>query len=978
MNNLFTTDFIKTAPISVAILDKNLCFTSYSKIWLKEFNIKEKNIVGKYYFDVIPNTPERLRRICKNGLKGKSSNVTGQKFIDLKGNIQWLKWKVDPWNDYEGNITGIIIFAEDITAINRKKELLKKAQDVSNIGGWELDLATNQLHWTEVTKKIHKVGKDYIPKIDEGLSFYKEGKQREKITKLVNECINKGKPYDIELQIITAKGDELWVRAKGEAEFHKGKCVRIFGTFQDIDQEKKNELIYKETAERLKIAAKGAHIGVWEYDIAEDSFLCNDQQYELYGIKKKDFEGSYKAWKSMIHPEDLEKTRIEEEMVLKGKKNYNLTFRVVWPDGTIRHMQSSAELFKDEEGKPVKMIGTNWDITPIIEANLKYTEVTDRLEVATNAAQIGIWEYDIADDNLVWNEQMYELYGIRKVDFSGVYDAWKACLHPEDREQAEKEATKAMLGKKDYENIFRVVWPNGKIKHIQTVGVVHWDKEGRPQKVIGTNWDITPIKEAQLKYKEVADRLEVATKAAKMGIWEYDFATDSHVWNKQVYELHGIKEEDFAGGYESWRSLIHPEDQERTKIEEEMVMNGEKDLNHDYRVVWPNGTIRHIHATAKLLRDEKGNPLKMMGTNMDITSIKEAQLKYKEIADRLNLATNAAQIGIWEYDIAEDHSAWDDQVYKLYGITKKDFHGGDEAWRAMLHPEDREKVRIEEEKVLKGEKDLNHIFRVVWPNGEIHHLQSAAILLRDEEGNPEKMIGTNWDITTIKEAEEELRKLLKVTNEQNNNLLNFAHIVSHNLRSHSSNLSMLSSFLINEKNEEERKKLITMIDEASSGLNETVQHLNEVVYVKTNVDGNMTSINLYTALKNVEKNISTLFKEKEVTCEINVAKSHNLKAVPAYLDSIFLNLFTNSIKYSAENRQPRILVSSEIEGNKVVVAFSDNGQGIDLDRHGRKIFGMYKTFHGNKDAKGIGLFITKNQIEAMNGKIEVESTVNVG
>jgi len=72
------------------------------------------------------------------------------------------------------------------------------------------------------------------------------------------------------------------------------------------------------------------------------------------------------------------------------------------------------------------------------------------------------------------------------------------------------------------------------------------------------------------------------------------------------------------------------------------------------------------------------------------------------------------------------------------------------------------------------------------------------------------------------------------------------------------------------------------------------------------------------------------------------------------------------------------MVSSKKEGNKVVVAFNDNGQGIDLDRHGRKIFGMYKTFHGNEDAKGIGLFITKNQIEAMNGKIEVESTVNVG
>jgi len=722
LNNLFTTDFIKTAPISVAILDKNLCFTSYSKIWLKEFNIKEKKIVGKYYYDVIPNTPERLKRVHQKALQGKSSNITAQRFIDLNGNIQWLKWKVDPWNDYEGNNAGIIIFAEDITATTRKKELLKKAENISKIGGWELDLATHQLHWTAATKKILEVANEYIPKTNEDINFYKEGEHREKIAKLIDNCINKGESYDEELLIITALGNELWVRTKGEAEFHKGRCVRIFGTFQDIDSEKKNELKYKETAERLKVATNAAKIGIWEFDIAKDISVWDEHMYKLYGIDKDGFDGSDAAWRSMIHPEDRERIRTEEKMVLNGEKDLNHTYRVVWPNGDIRHIQSSAKLLKDENGSPLKIIGTNWDITAIKEANLKYTEVAERLKIAANAAQIGIWEYD--------------------------------------------------------------------------------------------------------------------------------FTNDSHVWNDQVYELHGVKKEEFAGGYEAWRSLIHPEDQEKTKIEEEIVMKGEKDLDHNYKVVWPNGNIRHIHAKAKLLRDEKGNPF--------------------------------------------------------------------------------------------------------------------------------KMIGTNWDITEIKEAEEELRKLLKVTNEQNNNLLNFAHIVSHNLRSHSANLSMLSSFLVNEENEEERKNLIKMIDEASSGLNETVQHLNQVVHVKTNVNGNMAPINLYTALKNVEKNISTLFKKKEVICEIDVPKSHNLKAVPAYLDSILLNLFTNSVKYSAPNRQPQIMVSSKIEGNKVVVAFSDNGQGIDLDRHGRKIFGMYKTFHGNEDAKGIGLFITKNQIEAMNGKIEVESTVNVG
>ncbi len=722
MNNLFTTDFIKTAPISVAILDENLCFTSYSKIWLKEFNIKENNIVGKHYYDVIPNTPERLRKVHQNALHGKSSTSIGKKFIDDDGIIQWLKWKVDPWNDYEGNNAGIIIFAEDITNATRKKELLKKAEKLSRIGSWELDLGSNQLYWTEVTKKIHEVSKDFSPKLNKGIYFYKEGENREKITELVSNCIKNGTSYDVELQIITAKNNEVWVRAKGEAEFFMGKCVRLFGTFQDIDSEKRNELKYKEVAERLNLATNAAHIGIWEYNFTDDSHVWNNQVYELYGINKEDFAGNYEAWRLMIHPEDLEKTKIEEKMALNGEKDLNHDFRVVWPNDTIRHIHSAAVLSRDKEGNPYKMIGINWDITPIKEVQLKYKEVAERLNAATTAAQIGIWEYDIANDDLIWNDQMFELYGVNKEEFAGIYEAWRARIHPEDLEQAEKAAELAMAGEKDYKNMFRVVWPNGKIKHIQTVGVMHFDEDGQPLKVIGTNWDITPIKE----------------------------------------------------------------------------------------------------------------------------------------------------------------------------------------------------------------------------------------------------------------AEEELRKLLEVTNEQNNNLLNFAHIVSHNLRSHSSNLSMLSSFLINEENEEERKNLITMIDEATGGLNETVQHLDEVVHVKTNVKGNMALINLYTALKNVEKNIRILFEEKEVVCEIDVPKSHNLNAVPAYLDSILLNLFTNSIKYSAANRQPQILVSSKKEGNKVVVAFTDNGQGIDLDRHGRKIFGMYKTFHGNEDAKGIGLFITKNQIEAMNGKIKVESTVDVG
>ena len=155
---------------------------------------------------------------------------------------------------------------------------------------------------------------------------------------------------------------------------------------------------------------------------------------------------------------------------------------------------------------------------------------------------------------------------------------------------------------------------------------------------------------------------------------------------------------------------------------------------------------------------------------------------------------------------------------------------------------------------------------------------------------------------------------------------------------------------------------------ATESLDETVKHLNEVVQVKTGALDKLTSVSLRNTVESVEKNVSALLKEKGAKCTIKISKSHFVNAVPAYLDSILLNLFTNSLKYCSAERPPILHISSVKKEGEIVVNFKDNGQGIDLERHGDKIFGMYKTFHKHKDAKGIGLFITKNQIEAMSGK----------
>ena len=234
------------------------------------------------------------------------------------------------------------------------------------------------------------------------------------------------------------------------------------------------------------------------------------------------------------------------------------------------------------------------------------------------------------------------------------------------------------------------------------------------------------------------------------------------------------------------------------------------------------------------------------------------------------------------------------------------------------------------------------------------------------------------DISTIKEKEKQLQYLIDVTSEQNKRLINFAHIVSHNLRSHSGNFSLLLGLYDSEVAEIEKQEILRLLKKASHQLTETVSNLNEVLAITANLNEKRELLNLDEEINRIQIILSEIIHEKNVEVINEVDKDFYISIVPAYLESILLNLITNAIKYSSPLRKPTIKLTATNFLNYIVLNIEDNGIGIDLEMHEHKIFGMYKTFHGNKDARGIGLFITKNQVEAMRGKIEVQSKVDVG
>jgi signal transduction histidine kinase len=226
--------------------------------------------------------------------------------------------------------------------------------------------------------------------------------------------------------------------------------------------------------------------------------------------------------------------------------------------------------------------------------------------------------------------------------------------------------------------------------------------------------------------------------------------------------------------------------------------------------------------------------------------------------------------------------------------------------------------------------------------------------------------------------EEELKQILKLTQLQNNRLQNFAHIVSHNLRSHSGNIKSLIDLLIEEKPEISEDELVLMIRQSSNNLLETISHLSEVAMMNVKENELLSKLNVSVILEKAIENVSALAKNSNVQIINKLHGEEMIQGIPAYLDSILLNFLTNGIKYRSADKESFIKISSQKIGDFVMIAFEDNGLGIDLKKNGSKIFGMYKTFHKHADSRGIGLFITKNQIESMGGRIEVESEVGVG
>jgi len=448
--------------------------------------------------------------------------------------------------------------------------------------------------------------------------------------------------------------------------------------------------------------------------------------------------------------------------------------------------------------------------------------------------------------------------------------------------------------------------------------------------------------------------------------------------NDGVKDITGYEAEEFTSGKVNFTGLYHPDDREYIFHEFALAMQNKTKFHLRYRIRHRDGDWRWLDEVGTGVEAE-GRVDLIEGFMSDITLQKQAESELQKVAEEnYRLFNNPVTLNViagFDGYFKRLNPTWT----QLFGWSEEEYRSKE--FFEFLHPDDIEATRHAMSTLEEGKNLLSFENHYRCKDGTYRCLLwGAAADLKNQ-----LIYASAVDITERKKQEQELLRskqnieaiALKLQ-EQNRQLDEFAHIISHNLRSPIGNIKALIGLLNSQSSMSEYQQIFEKIKNVANNLGETMNELMETLKVKKETTIERADIRFKEVFDKVVQSLEgeLIQTEAEVTFDFNESPSINYSR--PYLESIIQNLLTNALKYRSPKRKPHITVSTRKKGSSTILHVSDNGLGIDMEQFGDRLFGLHKTFHEHKDARGVGLFLIKTQIEALGGSIRAESEVDKG
>ncbi|HWS59308.1 MAG TPA: PAS domain S-box protein [Flavobacterium sp.] len=488
------------------------------------------------------------------------------------------------------------------------------------------------------------------------------------------------------------------------------------------------------------------------------------------------------------------------------------------------------------------------------------------------------------------------------------------------------------------------------------------------------------LKNTNNEIKESNERYDIVSKATSDTIWDWKIQEDSMTWNKGIEAVFGFKQEEVGKSSRWWFDNIHPEDTIKMSIKLYSFIEQKTEKWQDqYRFKCADGSYKYVLDRGFILKDETGKSVRMIGAIQDITKQKEEEQRLKLLETVITHTKDS--VIITEADLNDGKIP--SIVYVNPAFSNTSGYSSDEVIGKSPEVFIGPNSDLEEHKKLINAIKNKEEFQIETisykKNNEAYWVNFNMLPVYDSDGELSHWVSIQRDITEDKKQEVEKEQLIKELTQNNKDLQQFSYITSHNLRAPLSNLTGLLNLIEDIPIENhELKEIIDGFNKSTHLLNDTINDLVRVIIIKDNPSIEKESLLLKDIFEDVFSQLDFLIGLHKPIIKFDFEEVTFLNSNKSYLESILLNLLTNSIKYKSETRKLKINITANQIGDNVVLIFKDNGIGIDLERNKDKVFGLYQRFHDYPDSKGLGLYLVKSQVETMGGTINVESKVNVG
>lgn len=483
--------------------------------------------------------------------------------------------------------------------------------------------------------------------------------------------------------------------------------------------------------------------------------------------------------------------------------------------------------------------------------------------------------------------------------------------------------------------------------------------------------DVTDRVLAEEKANETTQRLLLATKGARIGIWEQDLRNNRLVWDEVMHELYGVEKDQFDGKYASWLNLIHENDIPKINEVTNELRSGKTEFFVEFRILRPDGSMLHIRSIAHAQKDADGNAIRLIGTNWDVTESRKSNAKFR------NLLENApdAMVIVNENNCIELVNS---ETEKMFGFSKSELIGQPVTMLLSNESSDNPFVLDREggNQMSIGEIGEGIDFFAVNKNGEHFPVEINVAALNTGDGL--LISAAIRDVTVRKQTEAKLLRMAAVE-AKNEEMEQLAYITSHDLREPLLTMKQYSQVLqkmFNDSLGEQGTHLLNTIIRSADRMEERINDL--LNYSQLGQVKELTVLDCNDTLELVTGDLNLLIEKNEakITTE-NLPTA--MKAYGTELQLIFQNLINNAIKFKATDRQPKVHISSEIKNDGWEFKVADNGIGI-AEKHFKKVFSIFQKLHSSTDypGSGIGLAQVKKLVEMHNGQIEVESKIGEG